>query len=294
MENQLMSGTTNSGFAELKLKGFKVYEIDSSFKMQPSCSRWDFFKISINTGHAVIHYGDQLIDVDGTFLFFGNPHLRCTIDVFEPTQNSYACIFTEEFLKIGERSDNLHESPLFKIGSPNVFKLNDLQSHFMKLLFDKIYLEQDSEYAHKDDLIRNYISLIIHEALKIQPSPNVVKHHNAASRITSMFMELLERQFPIESKEQPLRLRTPKDYAQGLSLHINHLNRAVREATGKPITSHITERIISEAKALLQYTDWSIAEVAYSLGFEYPSYFNNYFKRLTGTVPKSIRDQVTR
>lgn len=72
-------------------------------------------------------------------------------------------------------------------------------------------------------------------------------------------------------------------------MHVNHLNRSVKEVTGKPTTSHITERVINEAKALLQHTDWSISDIGYSLGFEYPSYFNNYFKRLTGTVPKSLR-----
>jgi AraC-like DNA-binding protein len=59
--------------------------------------------------------------------------------------------------------------------------------------------------------------------------------------------------------------------------------------TGKPTTAHITERIISEAKALLQHTDWSISEIAYSLGFDYPTYFNNYFKRITGNTPTSFR-----
>ena len=75
-----------------------------------------------------------------------------------------------------------------------------------------------------------------------------------------------------------------------LNVHVNYLNRAVKEVTGKPTTTHITERIISEAKALLQHTDWNIADIAYALGFEYPTYFNNFFKRLTGTNPKVLAD----
>jgi AraC family transcriptional regulator, transcriptional activator of pobA len=57
--------------------------------------------------------------------------------------------------------------------------------------------EQKTHYAYKDDLIRNYIHLIIHEALKLQPSENYDQHKIAASRITSVFLELLERQSPI-------------------------------------------------------------------------------------------------
>lgn len=63
----------------------------------------------------------------------------------------------------------------------------------------------------------------------------------------------------------------------------------MKEVTGKPTTAHIADRIISEAKALLQHTDWSIAEIAYALGFEYPTYFNNFFKKKTGEIPKAIR-----
>ena len=151
--------------------------------------------------------------------------------------------------------------------------------------------EQRSNYAYKDELIRNYINLIIHEALKMQPSENYDQHKNAASRITSVFLELLERQFPIESPDRPLQSKTAQDYAKSLNVHVNYLNRAVKEVTGKPTTVHISDRVISEAKALLQHTDWNISDIAYALGFEYPTYFNNYFKRMTGTNPKSLRAQ---
>jgi len=125
--------------------------------------------------------------------------------------------------------------------------------------------------------------------MKLQPSENFDEHKNAASRITNVFLELLERQFPIESPDLPLELKAAQDYANQLSVHVNHLNRSIKEVTGKSTTTHIAERIVSEAKALLQHTDWTIAEVAYALGFEYPTYFNNYFKRMTGTNPTSLR-----
>jgi AraC-like DNA-binding protein len=74
-----------------------------------------------------------------------------------------------------------------------------------------------------------------------------------------------------------------------LSIHVNYLNRSIKEVTGKPTSVHIAERVAAEAKALLQHTSWSVADIAYSLGFEYPTYFNNYFKRVTGNTPQSIR-----
>ena len=102
-------------------------------------------------------------------------------------------------------------------------------------------------------------------------------------------MELLEKQFPITSVADPLRLRTANDFADRMAVHVNYLNRSVKEVTGKPISVHIAERIAAEAKALLQHTSWSVADIAYGLGFEHPSYFNNYFKRVTNTTPNGIR-----
>ena len=75
------------------------------------------------------------------------------------------------------------------------------------------------------------------------------------------------------------------------SKRINHLNRCVKEITGKSTTTVISERLVSEAKSLLQHTDWNIAEIAFALGFEYPTYFNNFFKKMTGSNPRSFRLQ---
>lgn len=152
--------------------------------------------------------------------------------------------------------------------------------------------EQLTNYPYKDDLIRNYVGLIIHEALKIQPTEGFHDIKNAHMRLTNVFLELLERQFPIESIKQRLRIKTAQDFAQNLSVHVNYLNRAVKEITGKSTTTHIAERIITEAKALLQHTNWTISEVAYALGFEYPTYFNNFFKKMTGTTPNLARAEL--
>jgi AraC-like DNA-binding protein len=275
--------------SELKLKGFKVYQIGTDCSVIPTYNRRDFYKISISTGQSLIQYADRGIETNGTTLFFGNPHIPYAWELLSESYNGFACVFTEEFLRVNDRSESLHECPLFKISGTPIFYLSSEQKTFITSLFQKMIVEQDTDYVFKDDLMRNYINLIIHESMKMQPSENFFKHKNASSRITSLFLELLERQFPIETKDQPLLLKTPQDYAQNLAVHVNHLNRSVKEITGKSTTAHITERIIGEAKALLQHTDWSVADIGFSLGFEYPSYFNNYFKRLTGTVPKSLR-----
>lgn len=274
---------------ELKLKGFNVFQLETDSQATRIYSRKDFYKICLTTGKSIIHYSDRSFEADETVLFFGNPHIPYSWETLSTTYVGYTCLFSEEFLKLSERSESLQQSPFFKIGGTPVLKINTQQRDFLNTIFVKMIEEQQTEYLYKDDLIRNYINLIIHEALKLQPSENFDHHTNAASRITSVFLELLERQFPIETADRPLQLKTAQDYAKNLNVHVNYLNRSVNEITGKTTTAHISERVIHEAKAMLQHTDWNISDIAYALGFDYPSYFNNFFKKLSGTNPRNFR-----
>lgn len=277
--------------SSLKLRGFNVFQIEQDGGATRVYSRKDFYKICLTTGQSKIHYADRSFETEGTVLFFGNPHIPYSWETLSTSYVGYTCLFSEDFLLSAERTESLQQSPLFKIGGTPILQISEQQRQFLNTLFEKMIEEQKADYAFKDDLMRNYINLIIHEALKLQPSENFNQQKNAAARITSVFLELLERQFPIESADLPLQLKTAQDYAANLNLHINYLNRAVKQVTGKSTTAHITERIITEARALLQHTDWNISEIAYALGFEYPTYFNNFFKRMTGTNPKALRMQ---
>lgn len=274
---------------ELKLQGFKAFQIEEDSAETRTYNRKEFYKICLTTGKSRIHYSDKTYEQEGTILFFGNPHIPYSWETISTTYVGYTILFSEEFFKNSERSESLQQSSFFKIGGTPVLKITEEQKTFLNTLFQKMISEQESNYVFKDELIRNYISLIIHESLKMEPSENYEQNKNASSRLTSVFLELLERQFPIETIQNPLQLRTAQHYAQHLNVHINYLNRTVKEVTGKSTTTHITERIITEAKALLQHTDWSISEVAYALGFEYPTYFNNFFKKITGTNPTAFR-----
>ncbi|MCX6216238.1 helix-turn-helix domain-containing protein [Spirosoma sp.] len=288
MQNNLVRSVSEFN-NELKLKGFNVFQIEDDSNATRFYSRKDFYKICLTTGRSIIHYADKSFEQEGTVLFFGNPHIPYSWETISTTYVGYTCLFSDAFLKKSDRSESLLQSPLFKIGGTPILHITEQQREFLSTIFRKMMEEQQTDYAYKDDLIRNYIQLIIHEALKLQPSENYNIHKNAGQRITSVFLELLERQFPIESTDRPLQLKTAQDYAKSLAVHVNYLNRSVKEVTGKSTTAHIAERVCSEAKALLQHTGWSIAQIAYALGFEYPTYFNNYFKRVTGTTPTSFR-----
>lgn len=275
---------------DLKLKGFKVHELPAAVNIPVSQGRRDFYKMGLVTGDMTINYGDKRLELHDTVLFFVNPNVPHSVVRRGKKITGYACLFTETFMTNSERT-GMKNAPLFHTGDTPVIKLNTEQAAFMAGIFQKMLAVHNGDYVYKGELIRNCIALIIHEALRIQPSQNATQFQNAASRITYLFMDLLERQFPIERSAEPLKLRTAQDFALGLSVHVNYLNRSVKACTGKPTSVHVAERITAEAKALLQHSDWSVADIAYALGFGYPTYFNNYFKRVTGTNPKSLRKQ---
>lgn len=275
--------------SELKLKGFKVFQLEEDANATKIYSRKDFYKICLTTGKSIIHYADRSFETEGTILFFGNPRIPYSWETLSTTYVGYTCLFSEDFLKLSDYTESLQQSPLFKIAGTPIMNITNEQRDFLNVIFRKMMEEQETNYSFKDDLIRNYIHLIVHEALKMEPSENYTQNKNAALRLTNVFLELLERQFPIESPDTPLQLRTAKDYADNLAVHVNHLNRSLKETTGKSTIKLINERVISEAKAILLHTDWNVSDIAYALGFEYPTYFNNFFKRMTGNSPKTIR-----
>ncbi|HEY9196946.1 MAG TPA: helix-turn-helix domain-containing protein [Mucilaginibacter sp.] len=285
MVHQETSEIPGLNLTDLRSKGFKVHALSESTDVPARAGRRDFYKMGLLNGDMTINYGGQLFEISGTVLFFVNPRIPHALVRRINRTSGYACIFTEGFLN----SRDLQKSPLFRNGDNPVVPLNAEQAGFMTSLFEKMLAVYNGDYLHKGDLIKNCIALIIHEALRIQPAQRALSFKNGSGRIAHLFSDLLERQFPIERSNEPLTLRSPQDYANHLSLHVNYLNRAVKEATGKPTSAHIAARIISEARALLQHSDWSVAEIGYALGFAYPAYFNNYFKRMTGSTPNAFR-----
>jgi AraC family transcriptional regulator, transcriptional activator of pobA len=252
-------------------------------------ARRDFYKISLIRGKYRYHYADKSVEVSGTTLIFFNPTVPYTFEQLSNDPTGYFCIFKEAFFTERIRG-GIRELPMFIPGNKPSYTLNKTQDKYVNQVFEKMMEEIGSDYMYKYDLIRNYITEMIHYALKMQPTETLYQHTDANARITSVFTELLERQFPIETPNQRFTLRSARDFAEQLAVHVNHLNRAIRLTTGKTTTEHIFERLASEAKALLKHTNWNISEIGYCLGFDEPAHFNHFFKKQTSLSPSAFRN----
>ncbi|RZK62320.1 MAG: AraC family transcriptional regulator, partial [Hymenobacter sp.] len=153
----------------------------------------------------------------------------------------------------------------------------------------KMTREMASDYAYKHELLRAYLLELIYLAQKLLPAPAATPAPPAAARLAARFTELLERQFPLAAPGQQVGLRTARDFAEALAVHVNHLNRVLKEATGHTTTALLGARLGQEARQLLKHTTWTVSEIADGLGFTDVAHFCHFFKRQTGRAPGDYR-----
>ncbi|MBI5370741.1 MAG: helix-turn-helix transcriptional regulator [Sphingobacteriales bacterium] len=78
-----------------------------------------------------------------------------------------------------------------------------------------------------------------------------------------------------------------KTIAEKMALTTNSLYRLVKEYSGTSPKDFFTNRLMMEAQRKLRYSNLSVKELAYELGFNDPDYFSRFFKKCTG---KSVSD----
>ena len=209
-------------------------------------SRKDFYKITFITGQNRFFYADKTIEVEKHALLFTNPQVPYQCEQLSDEQDGFFCIFTDAFF----HPVKVLDYPVFRPGGQPLLFLPDDQVPPVQEIFEKMMKELHSDYPYKFDLLKLYTIELVHIGMKMQPFNPATVSHNASSRISSLFTDLLERQFPIESPVQQVNLRTTVDFATQLSIHVNHLNKALKDTTGKSTSALIAKRIVQEAKTL--------------------------------------------
>lgn len=258
-------------------------------KAEMPYNRRTYYKVSLIAGENLVEYAGKTIEIKAYGLLFATPKIPYRYTPITAQQEGHFCVFTKDFVPISKIGLDIDSLQVFSNQSDFVFEITTAQYETVKQIFAKMQLEMTTDYEYKYELLRNYLMELIHYGQKLKPilpKANVV---TAASRIATLFIELLERQFPIENVTQILRLKTPFDYANTLNIHVNHLNKVLKESLGKTTSQIITSRINQEAKTLLKQTNWNISEIAFSLGFEEVAHFSNFFKKFNGQSPLIYR-----
>jgi AraC family transcriptional regulator, transcriptional activator of pobA len=274
---------------------FNVFDSEKFYhssknKSEMTYNRRLYYKISLIKGKNLVEYAGKSIMIETQGMLFATPKIPYRYTPQHKKQSGYFCVFTKEFLSKSKTGLLIDDLPIYQHNSDFVYQINDEQYADIETIFKKMDTELSSDYAFKYDLLRNYVFELIHSGQKLKPMESNITITNAASRISSLFIELLERQFPIESNSQIIQLKTPTDFAKVLGIHINHLNKVLKETTGRNTTEIINGRIAEEAKILLKQTQWNVSEIAYTLGFDEVAYFSNFFKKYTSLSPLKYRN----
>ncbi len=116
-------------------------------------------------------------------------------------------------------------------------------------------------------------------ARRVVPPPRA----DSAARHASELADLVERELGGR--------RQVGWYARRLGVSARTLNRATERVAGRTVKQLVDERIVLEAKRLLVHTSLAVDAVAERLGFDDPSNFVKYFRRLAGTTPSALRNR---
>ena len=208
---------------------FNVFDIEKFYhagnkKSEMTYNRKLYYKISLIKGKNLVEYADKTVLIEKQGVLFATPKIPYRYSPQAKEQSGFFCVFTKDFLSKSKTGLLIDELPIYQPNSDFVYQLTDEQYLAMEVIFKKMDAELSSDYAFKYDLLRNYVLELIHTGQKLKPMESAHTTTNAANRISSLFIELLERQFPIENNVQVIQLKAPIDFAKTLGIHINHLN----------------------------------------------------------------------
>ena len=229
-----------------------------------------------------VRSGNGSLDIDLKRYKMGNNTLYCIIpgqlhqlEIDEESQG-YIISFPEDLLNSGNDDfELLYRSGLFHLlmHSPGI-RMDDDTADEIEEIIRRLYKELYNVYLLKTEIIRRYTSIfLIYLARQFDGAMQVsVQTKNVG--LVKNFIALVEKKY--------MNWKLVKDYASELSVTPNYLNEIVKKISGYSAGYHIRQRVVLEAKRRAAYTDTSMKEIAYHLGFEDIAHFSKFFKTVYG------------
>jgi AraC family transcriptional activator of pobA len=194
--------------------------------------------------------------------------------------------FKETFLL--ERYANLfflEKHNFFENSDLHVLPLKDHYATRFKKIFEIIELTKRVANYHQDEIIRNYIFVLIFEIdayYRQDFSKSQPKLHTHP--LNSKFRRLLAQHY--------LHERKLDFYAGQLHVTPKYLSSAIKKLTGRSAGEWINQSITLEAKVLLQNKTLTVSQISNMLNFSDQSVFGKFFKANAGMGPIEYRNNV--
>jgi len=272
--------------AERYVAGFELYS-SSGLVRSIGPMRSAFYRISFTVAGTLDmqigleHYRHQPLTVACTYpnqIFSKN---NISADAF-----GYYLLFTTSFLDEVLPSGRLPvEFPFLSVTGVPLFQLYAEEMGACVDWLKRMDIELHAVRPARDRAIQLYLYLLLLEIRRSYERQGFdgATEGPAGHGLVSRFHKLVGEHY--------LSRRQVSDYAQMLSVSPNHLNKVVKEVTGKTASESIRELLGQEARSLLRYTDKTISEIAYQLDFSDPASFNRFFKGESGETPLAYRNR---
>jgi len=158
-----------------------------------------------------------------------------------------------------------------------------------------LYYKTRTEYENNEDelsrdIILSHIDSILKYSDRYYKRQFINRSTNVSGTTLKKFQDLLANYFET-MLHQSKGLPTVNYLADKLSISPRYLSDVLKQETGKTALDHIHIYLIKEAKNLLLSSDNNVAQIAYDLGFETPSYFTRLFKKVVGHTPVQYKQQ---
>lgn len=243
--------------------------------------RHDFYHIMYvkkGVGTNIIDF--ESYEVKNATVFFISPGQVHEI-VLNADVDGYVISFDKSFFLLNENMDTLVHFPFFHTfrNDPVAYLNDDLDK--IDFFFDEIYTEFQTEAVTSLAVVKALLDVVL---LRISRSYVQDKKTEAPAYLTFQLRKL-EALIEAHFKEY----KQLADYAGLMHLSPKHLNSLVKKALGKSVTNLIHQRSLIEAKRLLLFTNNTITEIAFELGYSDSSYFMRFFKKHTNMTAEAYR-----
>lgn len=255
-----------------------------------SAHRREFYKIMMVTeGTGNMTIGRKSYYIDQPTILFLHPSDIVTWKRMSEEKAGYSMLFKKSLVdKHAALKSTIEKYHLFTDKQQNVIRLKPENVTILNNLFVRMQEEESSGNHLNEEIIQTYLQLLIIECARITdfPEPDVI---NEEFGVVHEFFRLLEEETAHINYTSPINIKTAKEFAASLNIHPNYLNLLLKKHTGQNVSTHIRNRLVEEAKALLLQTSWSLQDIGYSIGFAEQSNFNLFFKKNTGLTPARFR-----
>jgi AraC-like DNA-binding protein len=252
----------------------------------------DFYSIMFkNYCINKLRYGRQSYDFQEGSLICIAPKQVLTMDneiEKRPDMMGWGLFFHPDLLRGTSLGNKIHEYTFFNYETSEALHLSDKEKNILFDCIQKIEIElQENIDYHSQNLIVSNIELLLNYCMRYYGRQFLTRKVSNNDTITNV--EQLIKSYFTSNDLKETGLPTVKYLADGVNLSPSYLSDLLKKETGMTAQDHIHYHLIESAKNILNNTDHSISEIAYSLGFEYPQYFSKLFKQKTGQTPLEYR-----